>query len=884
MKKILFSLLLTLHASLLTFSQLQSPKDYFGFEPGTDKMLFTYEQMISYLQKLDEASPMLQLTEIGQSAEGKPMYVCFISSEENIRNLDRLKEINRKLALDPYLTDEEQASLVKEGKVFFIATLSMHANEVGPSQSAPLIAYELLSSMQNETQNSKLKIQNSFDPVESLKDVVYMMVPSQNPDGMDQVVEYYLKTRDTKLEGANVPGVYQKYTGHDNNRDFVILSQPETKAISALFDQDWFPQVMVEKHQMGGDGVRYYVPPPHDPIAENVDAEIWNWVGLFGSNMIKDMTAQGQKGIAHNYLFDDYWPGCTETCIWKNMIGMLTEGASVKVATPVYIEPNEIEVDGKGLSEYKKSINMPDPWPGGWWHLSDLIAYERSSTYSIIKTASANKQEILKFRNDLCRKEVNKGMTEAPYSWVIPVDQPDKGELVRLVNLLKEHGAEVYTLNQDIQIGQARYAKGDVVVPLDQPFRAFIKEVMEKQVFPLRHYTPGGEPIRPYDITTWSLPLHNGVRADEIREFVPDIRGKAQLIEGEYSLKEGMGSDFWGMGFPVERNESFKAAFLAKQLGFMVDRITEPIESNGKKLARGSFLVYGNAKPDKLKELYEELSVDPIFLNSRPEYEAVTFELPRIALVETWLHDMDAGWTRYVFDSYHIPYKTIRPDEFEKADLVKDYDVIIFPSVSKDILMEGKNKAGEDEYYISNYSPEYTKGMGEKGMDNLMKFLDNGGLIISWGSSTGLFDATLSIKRSEKDIEAFQLPFNDISKDLKDLYCPGSLVSVRLAKDSPITMGMPATTAVFYRGRPVFSTSIPRFDMDRRVVGTFPEKDILLSGYIEKEELLSDKSNLIWLKKGKGQLVLFAFNPQFRASTAGNYKLLFNSVMLDKIK
>lgn len=870
-RKLYCSLVLLL--PLFTFSQPQSPKDYFGFEPGADKMLFNYGQLISYLQKLDEASPLLKLEEIGQSAEGRPIYVCFISSEENISNLGRLKEINKKLALDPDMTDEEQASLVKEGKVFFIATLSMHANEVAPSQSAPIIAYELITN-HSETRNPESGTRNCLD------DVVYMMVPCHNPDGMDQVVEYYLETKDTKLDGANVPGIYQKYTGHDNNRDFVILSQPETRAISALFSREWFPQVMVEKHQMGGDGVRYFVPPPHDPIAENVDAGVWNWVALFGSNMMKDMTAAGQKGIAQHYLFDDYWPGSTETCIWKGVIGMLTEGASVKVATPVYIEPNELEVDGKGLSEYKKSINMPEPWPGGWWRLGDLVAYELSSTYSIIKTSAAHKEEILRFRNELCRSEVAKGRDEAPYAYILPAHQSDPGEMVRLVNLLGEHGVEVYRLTENMSVSGKGYMAGDLVVPLDQPFRAFIKEVMEKQVFPLRHYTPDGEIIRPYDITSWSLPLHNGVVADEISQPMPDFRSKASLISGVFALKEGMPTDFWGMGFPAERNESYKAAFLARGLGFAVDRLSGPVVTNGRTLAKGSFIVYGNFRPDKLQALYQELAVDPYFLNSRPEYSSEPFEVPRIALVETMLHDMDAGWTRYVFDTYFIPYKTIRPDEFEKADLAKDFDVIVFPSVSKDILMEGKYKSGGEDYYISNYDPQFTKGMGEKGMDNLMTFLDKGGIVVSWGGSTGLFDGTLKIKHSDSEVEAFQLPFNDVSAEMKDLYCPGSLVRVKLVKDSPLTLGMPETTLAFYRGRPVFETSIPRFDMDRRVVGLFPEKDILVSGYIEKEELLSDKSCLIWLKKGKGQLVLFAFNPQFRASTAGTYKLLFNALLL----
>jgi hypothetical protein len=872
-KKLIFLLcsLLALHCSLHISAQVPAPKDFFGFEPGSDRELFDYEQLITYLQKLDEASGMVKMVEIGSSPMGKPMYICFISSAENINNLDRLKEINRKLALEPALTDEEQQSLVKEGKVFFLATLSMHSNEVAPSQSAPGIAYELITNSAPGTQNS------------TLDKVVYMMVPCHNPDGMDMVVNHYKKFKGTIYEGSTFPGVYHKYVGHDNNRDFNTLSQSDTRAIAAIFNKDWFPQVMVEKHQMGSAGVRYYVPPPHDPIAENVDAEIWNWISLFGSAMMKDMTAQGQTGIAQRYLFDDYWPGSTETCIWKNVIGMLTEGASADIATPVYVEPSELAVWGKGLSEYEKSINMPEPWPGGWWRLSDLVAYEKSSTYSIIRTAATHKDEILKFRNDLCRKEVQKGMSQAPYYYLIPGNQRDPGEMVNMVNLLLEQGINIFEITSPFKLGDQQTVPGDLLVPLAQPFRAFIKEMLEKQVFPLRHYTPDGEIIQPYDITSWSLPLHNGVDVKEINQYNPDLSKSMKQVKGDYNLKKGLMTEFWGIALPVEYNESFKAAFFAKSLGLPVERLTKPLVHNGKTLNTGSFVVYGISKQGDLDCLYGIMTIDPEFLEERPDFTAEKLSLPRIALVETNMHDMDAGWTRFLFDSYYLPYTVVKPGDFEKTDFESGFDVVVIPSTNKDILMTGKYKGEEETYYITHYPPEFTKGIGEKGFENLVQFLENGGLIISWGASTDLFTGIIKIKKSETETEEFQLPYTNIAKKLEGLEVPGSFVKVLLKENIPLTYGMPLATGVFYRGNPVFSTSQPGFDIDRRVIGWFPEKDILLSGYIEKEELLKEKPCLIWMRKGKGQLVLFAFNPQFRASTAADYKLLFNALLLDRL-
>ena len=331
-----------------TETKLQSPEDYFGFKPGADRMLFTYEQLISYLQKIDEQSDKIKLVDIGKSPMGRPMYIAFLSSAENIARLDELKEINKKLALDADLSKTERAQLIKNGKVFVLGTLSMHSGEVGPAQASPLIAYELITSKDE-------------DVLKWLDDAVYMMVPNHNPDGMDMIVENYLKYKGTKYEGSSMPGVYHKYVGHDNNRDFITLSQSDNAAIAAIYNLTWYPQVMVEKHQMGSTGIRYFVAPPHDPIAENVDAGIWNWVGLFGSNLVKDMTKDGLKGVGQHTIFDMYWPGSTETALWKNVIGLLTEGASAKTASPIFIEPNELSVGGKGLSEYKKSINMPEP-------------------------------------------------------------------------------------------------------------------------------------------------------------------------------------------------------------------------------------------------------------------------------------------------------------------------------------------------------------------------------------------------------------------------------------------------------------------------------------------------------------------------------------------
>jgi len=246
---------------------------------------------------------------------------------------------------------------------------------------------------------------------------------------------------------------------------------------------------------------------------------------------------------------------------------------------------------------------------------------------------------------------------------------------------------------------------------------------------------------------------------------------------------------------------------------------------------------------------------------------------------------MDAGWTRFIFDTYHIPYTVVRPGDFAGTDFVQTYDTVIFPSVSKSLLMSGKNES-DGKVSLTSYPPEYTKGIGDKGMERLMAFLDQGGTILSWGKSTELFMGVLKIKHGEEDIEEFQLPIKDISKDLTKagLYCPGSLLKIQLLKDHPLSLGMPKEIGVFTRGRPVFATRIPNFDMDRRVIGRYAKQEVLLSGYCEGQEQISHKSAMVWLKKGTGQLVLYGFNPQFRASTQASFKLLFNGILLPDVE
>jgi len=848
--------------------EIPTPESVLGFVPGTDRELMDYEQLVGYLQKLAAASSSVEMLEFGTTPLGRPMYVAFISSSENLERLDELKDINRRLALDPAIPAEDLADMVARGKVFVMETLSMHSGEVGPSQSLPIFAYRMATTEDPEI-------------VTQLDDVVLMMVVCHNPDGMDMVVEHYREYLGTKYEGSSLPRVYHKYVGHDNNRDFVALTQEDTRAISALYSTEWYPQVMVEKHQMGSTGPRYFVPPNHDPIAQNVDEGLWNWKAVFGSNLSRDMSAEGLQGVASHWLFDDYWPGSTETSLYKNMISFLTEAASCKLATPVRVEPTELSVRGKGLAEYKKGVNMPDPWPGGVWSLGDIVAYDLSSMSSILATASRHRGEILDFRNALCRREVEKGRTEAPYYFVLPREQKDPGELEALVQLLLRHGVKVDRLTGDTVVGELHLSAGDVVVPLSQPYRAFVKEVMEAQRYPERHYVPGGDVIRPYDITSWSLPLHMGVRSIQV-----DIRSQAleALLEpvpaSAFAVDARLPDELWAVAYPSTANASYKAVFAALAAGLEVGRLTHPFGPEGDQLPSGSFVILAGQAPHKtLQSVVNRISIPPLVLPDVITVALQPVRKPRIAMVETYFHDMDAGWTRYLFDTYGIPYTVLHPEDFDDADLAGNFGVIVFPAASKDVLTKGKYKRG-DRYVVNDYPPEFRKPISKAGLGKLTAFIENGGIVVSWGGSTGLFTEGLAPVSGEKDGETIELPVRDVTKSLKEVSVPGAFLAVDFVADDPLTWGMPKRAGAFSRGSPVFATSIPRLDTDRRVIAIHPERDLLLSGYIEGERDLQNKPVMVWVRAGKGQLVLFGIRPQFRGSTPVTFKLVFNALLL----
>ncbi|HET7435911.1 MAG TPA: M14 metallopeptidase family protein [Thermoanaerobaculia bacterium] len=471
------------------FAQIPSPSGFLKMPVGADKTLADYRQIRDYFRALDAASPRVDVEVIGKTTLGEEMFIAVISSEENLRNKTRLQEIARKLADPRGLSDDQANALIHEGKSIVLVTCNIHATEIAASQMAMEWAYALATANDPETKRR-------------LDNVVLLLVPSLNPDGQIMVTDWYRKYVGTRYEGGRLPFIYHHYTGHDNNRDWYMLTQIETRNVNRVIYREWNPQLFVDEHQMGDEGPRMFIPPFADPVDPDVHPLIWREANLVGSNMAFRLEQANKSGLIYGYSFDAYWLGGTRnTGWWKNITGLLLETASARIASPVNVDATELRGGTKGLIEYKATINHPNPWKGGVWRMRDIMDYERIASDALLETAADRREDLLR---DLLVRARSAIATAGPNdAYRIPKEQFDWPTAQHLAWLMNEHNVEV-----------RQSANGDYWIPLAQPYAKFITELMEPQRYPEVKLQPGKSILEPYDVATWTLPLQMGVRVE----------------------------------------------------------------------------------------------------------------------------------------------------------------------------------------------------------------------------------------------------------------------------------------------------------------------------------------------------------------------------------
>ena len=508
-------------------AQIVSPEEAIGFPVGADYKLARWETITGYLRSLAANSDRVILENRGKTTEGLDFVLALISSPENLANLDRYKAIQQKLAnpQEHDLTELEQ--LAQEGKVVVMISCNIHSTEVASSQMSMELAYQLAT-------------ENTPQIMEILENTILLLIPSANPDGLNMVVDWYERTVNTPYEGAPMPWLYHKYTGHDNNRDWFMLTQVETQLVTQILYEEWFPQVVYDVHQMGNRGARFVIPPYFHPVNPNIPPLLQRELSLIGAQMALDLTSQGFTGVLSNAVYDTWWHGGFRTVPYRhNMIGILTEAASVNIASPIFQRRSSLWGHRRGLSEYAQQTNFPEPWPGGWWRMRDIIEYEKAAAYSIMSIVARQKEMFLTNFYKMGLDAVEKGEGEPPRAFLVPADQRDMNTALKMLQILQRGGVKIHRADANFTVDGVEYPAGTYVILMAQPFRAHAKDLLEVQHYPRRIPAPGAPPERPYDIAGWTLPLQMGVKVIKavevfeadlaVVEKIPEATGKLHL-------------------------------------------------------------------------------------------------------------------------------------------------------------------------------------------------------------------------------------------------------------------------------------------------------------------------------------------------------------------
>ena len=839
---VLALLLIALSCSGLS-AQVKSPQDYLGFRVGEDYKLADWQQITGYFNELGKSSDRIHVDIIGQTTLKKPFLRVTITSPQNYARLARYEEITRRLADPRGLSAEEAEKLISEGKSVIAVTCSVHATEVAAAQMSMELAYNMATKNTAETKNI-------------LDNVIFLLVPSLNPDGLDIVVNWYKRNLKTPYEAAPVPEIYHHYAGHDNNRDWYMFTLAETRNTIDGVYKKWHPQVLYDVHQMGNTGARLFVPPFMDPYEPNIDPILIQGASFIGQAMMNRLIGEGKTGITTNSVYDSWTPARAYQH-YHGAVRILTEAASVQYASPIKQNFSDLR-PGLGYDPRTVSWKFPALWRGGEWHLRDIVDYELTAAMGALEHMAYYRERWLRNFYTVQKRAIS--WNGAPYAFVVPTDQRDSVTAVEMLNILRFGEVEVEQAEAAFTADGVEYPKGSYVVRVAQPFGAFAKTMMEKQVYPdLREY-PGGPPQRPYDVTAHTLPMQMGVKVITVNQpFQASLTKVEKIATASGAVEAGPVTAGPAKAYLLEHdsNASIKALNRLMKDKAEVYWAAKPFSAKNKLYSAGTMIVHGGAGIEtKLQAIARELSVNFIAVNDRLNVQAYKLIPPRIGLYKSHVASMDEGWTRLIFENYEFSFTNILDKDIRAGGLRSKYDVIIIPGeLSETQIIEGHRNG--------TVPPEFAGGIGEAGVQNLRDFVNEGGTLVTMDKAT------------EFAAKQFALPVKNALEGVKpqDFYVPGSLLKIVLDTENPIAYGMPRETAAFVEQNAAFDVT-----GNAKAVGNYPLTNPLMSGWILGESKIFGKTAVVDVPVGRGRIILLSIRPQFRAQVRGTYKLLFNSV------
>jgi hypothetical protein len=796
-------------------AQVPTPREHLGFEVGADRQLADWGQVVGYFTKLAAAAPEVELDTLGPSTQGRPLIVATITSAENMRKIESIRAAQRKLADPRSLTADEERALVASQPAVVVIQCNIHSTEIASAQMAMELAHRLVT----------------IDTLRrALDDVVVLLIPSANPDGEQMVVEWYRRNLGTRWEGGPIPWLYHPYVGHDNNRDWYMVTQRETRLITDLLYRQWFPEVFYDVHQMGNEGMRLFVPPFVDPINPNVDPLIVRAIAHIGTEMALALEEGGKTGVGDQAIYDLWWHGgARSTPTRHNMIGVLTEAASVRIATPIVQDTAKLRGHSRGLPKYERRMNFPNPWPGGTWKLRDIVDYELIAAEALVRMLAQQRTQYIGNFVRLGRKQIALGKSGSPKAYVIPLHQRDQSAVRRLVEVLTIGGVEVDSAERVTADGR-ELGRG-YIVRLDQPYRAHAVDLLEAQRFPRLEQWPGGPVERPYDVAGWTLPMQLGVDIVAV-EKVSYAAPRPGLVR--------IASERCGPDIPTSRD-----VYYVSNTSCFRQIISSLRRSRGVEVGDGRGGFY------QIKRI------------------------PRIGLYKPWTANMDEGWSRWVLEQFEIPSVSLTDSAVRTGGLRDRMDAILVTDMSLRELRQGMAD--------SVVPPPYSGGLGREGIEALKAFANAGGTLVLLDRASELATAELGV-----DVRLVKVPprrddWEPTEKDTlqlaaRELYAPGSILRVLVDATHPIGFGMPDTAAVYFTNSLTFD--VPS-SSPVRVIARYPSRgdDILMSGFLQGAPAIAGKAAAIEAPVGRGRVVMFGFRPQYRGQSYGTFRMLFNALL-----
>jgi hypothetical protein len=848
-----------------------TPESVLGQRVGADFFLATYDESLEYFRRLDAASDRLQLVEVGRTSFGLPWYIALISSAENLRNVERYREIGQRLAHPEGLTDAEARQLATEGKAIVHIDGGLHATEVAHAQHTIQLAYDLI------TGDSDPEIAAILD------NVVLVLWFSINPDGQNMVAEWYRQNLGTPYETAGTPELYQKYIGHDNNRDGYMINMIESRAVTRIV-RHWEPQILYNHHQSSPFPTRIWIPPFAEPVSTYVHPLMWRTVNMLGMSMAQALEERGQVGATHMGTgFDNWYPGFIDHANnFHNVASFLTETAASGWGTPRLYTLQDFPA---GRRDLRPESLYASPWKGGWWRLRDAVDYMLTASFSVLDFAAKYKYDVLYNRYQAGRDVIAELTEEPPYAFFVPQEQDDPVAAVELLRRLAFNGIEIDQLSSPVTHDGIDYPAGTWVIPMDQPFANFARQLFAIQEYPDLRDFPEGPPDQPYDVAGWTLPFLMGVRVIEasspldaaVREAMRPVEADTVAWNEDrdaapFDSAPGPGFDTHPVAAGIvppagtttggggalildpAQNSTYKAINAALADGGSVQFRPGTPGADGEAGTSGRYEITGLAA-GALTELVNDLALRA----TRGDASGADVGEPRIGLYRPWGGNIDEGWTRWVLEMYGFEPITVRPADVRAGRLNQRFDVIILADFGAGTLIDGRQPG--------TVPGRYAGGIGREGVRILDAFVREGGTLVCLNGS------------SDFAIDELHLPVENVAAglDRQDFFLSGSILELEVDPYHPVMAGVPSRAKLFVGRGPVFTVTD---DFKGAALVKYPaEGSPLVSGYLLGEEHLHGYAAALDVVHGNGHVVLLGLQPQWRGQTFASFKILFNAAL-----